>query len=272
MSNFGDRVMRDFRAREAGQFAHLDKSMSASAGAGGPLLLESKALGHPEYEKLEIGETQKAPMVAVFLDLRRFTARTFWDDPMKTASLAHAVLGGFVEVVQQFGGYGLGLRGDGLFAGFSPGDRQLTAVSALMGCAQALHLVQTEVNPRLEAAGIAPVHARAGVDYGDIVFTRTGTGASSEVNPVGFAANFASKCEKHAPAWGIVAGEGVRKLLPDNHCFRAHNRSPQSYTRGFRTEYYSFYNFEWERFRGDLDGMAEEINGTPTSDITSEGK
>ena len=192
---FADRIMRDFRARQSRATGYFEKSMSASANAGSSLLLESKTLGHPDFEDLDIGEMRTAPMAAVFLDLRRFTARTFWDDPVMTASLAHAVLGGFVEVVQQFGGYPLGLRGDGLFAGFSPGDEQFTAVAALMGCAQALHLVRTEVNPRLQREGIAPVQARAGVDYGDIVFTRTGAVTNSEVNPVGFAANFASKCE-----------------------------------------------------------------------------
>lgn len=36
--------------------------------------------------------------------------------------LAHAVLTGFIEVVLAFGGYPLGLRGDGLFTGFGPGE------------------------------------------------------------------------------------------------------------------------------------------------------
>lgn len=270
-TTFADRVMRDFRVREARATGYFDKSMSASAGAPSPLLLESKALGHPDFENLDIGEMRKAPMVAVFLDLRRFTARTFWDDPMMTASLAHAVLGGFVEVVQEFGGYPLGLRGDGLFAGFSPGDEQLTAAAALMGCAQALHLVRTEVNPRLQEEGIAPVYARAGVDYGDIVFARTGVGAYSEVNPVGFAANFASKCEKHASAWGIVAGEGLRQLLPANHLFTPHEDSPQQYSRDYLRRNYAFYDFNWESFIEDLPGMAAQIGGRPISSISNTG-
>lgn len=268
-STFADRIMRDFRVRQSRAAGYFEKSLSASASMGSALLLESKALGHPEFEDLDVGEMRKAPMVAVFLDLRRFTARTFWDDPMMTASLAHAVLGGFVEVVQQFGGHPLGLRGDGLFAGFSPGDEQFTAAVALMSCAQALHLVRTEVNPRLQQEGIAPVHARVGVDYGDIVFTRSGTGTNSEVNPVGFAANFASKCEKHASAWGIVAGQGLRQLLPENSLFTPHKESPQPYSRDHELEYYAFYNFNWEPFIEDLPAMAAEIGGVPTSSVNN---
>lgn len=67
-TTFADRVMRDFRVREARATGYFEKSMSASAGAPSPLLLESKALGHPDFEDLDIGEMRKAPMVAVFLD------------------------------------------------------------------------------------------------------------------------------------------------------------------------------------------------------------
>lgn len=269
-SNFADRVMRDFDARQSRAGGYMEHS-SMTAGAGSPLLLESKALGHPEFDYLEVGQMATAPMVAAFLDLRRFTARTFWDDPLMTANLAHAVLGGFVEVVHEFGGHALGLRGDGLFAGFSPGDEQFTAAAALMACARALHLVQTEVNPRLKNANIEPVQARAGLDYGDIVFVRTGATESSEVNPIGFAANFASKCEKHARAWGIVAGDGLRRLLPENSYFTPHELSPQPYSRDHRREYYHFYDFNWGPFIEDLPGMAAEISGKPTSTIVSSG-
>src|SRR3989337_16659 len=119
--------------------------------------LGTKALGHPDYEVLDIGDRRTATMVAVFLDLTNFTGRTFWDDENEVVDLAHAVLSGFVEVVTRFGGHPLGLRGDGLFAGFTPGDRVATAAMALGACAFALDAVQKEINPWLKDQGIAPI-------------------------------------------------------------------------------------------------------------------
>jgi adenylate cyclase len=87
---------------------------------------------------------------------------------------------------------------------------------ALDACAFALDAVEREVNPRLETRGIAPVQARAGLDYGRITFVRSGCREHSEINPLGFAANFAAKCEKTANLWEIVVGEGLAEVLPDN--------------------------------------------------------
>ena len=268
MTGFGDRLMQDFNARRARSTGLQKKAIYASAGGhDSALLLENKALGHPDYEDLEVGQSATAPMVAAFIDLKRFTARTFWDDPTVTADLAHTVLGGFTEIVEEFGGYPLGLRGDGLFAGWTPGDNQITAVAALMGCAQALHLIDTELNPRLRREGYQAVHVRAGLDYGDIVFTRTGTPRGSEVNPIGFAANFAAKCEKYATSEGIVAGETLRNLLPNNHLFTEHKYSPKEYQRDYDVKKYKFYDFNWKPFRDDLRGIAANIGRRPAATL-----
>src|SRR3712207_9107847 len=116
--------------------------MQASASTG----LETHSLGHPDFEDLAVGQRRTAEMVAVFLDLTDFTGRSFWDDEEEVADLAHAVLSGFIQVVARLGGHPLGLRGDGLFAGFSPGNPQATAALALSACAFALDGVEKEVN------------------------------------------------------------------------------------------------------------------------------
>ncbi|PKQ18075.1 MAG: adenylate/guanylate cyclase domain-containing protein [Actinobacteria bacterium HGW-Actinobacteria-8] len=208
-------------------------------------------------------------MVATFLDLTDFTGRTFWDDQDEAADLAHAVLSGFVEVVTNFGGHPLGLRGDGLFAGFSPGDSQFAATMALSACAFALDAVEREVNPWLESHSIARVQARAGVDFGAITFVRTGNQRGSEVNPLGFAANFAAKCEKTAKSWEIVVGEGLADLFPDYEHFLEHDKSPKRYTRDYQSKSYKFYDYRWRNTVPHLSGVAESLNGNHTSQITS---
>jgi class 3 adenylate cyclase len=258
--HFGDTVMRDFRTRRlAGDGSFRTASLNA--------VLESKALGHPAFEGMGIGERRTAPMVAVYLDLTDFTGRTFWDDEGEVADLAHAVLSGFVNVVSAFGGYPLGLRGDGLFAGFGPGDARVDAVFGLSACAFALNAVQTSLNTQLEAADIRRVQARAGLDYGRITFVRSGTRESSEVNAIGFAANFAAKCEKKAKSWEIVIGESIVDLLPDHTSFTEHGDSPKSYQRDDERRYYRFFDYHWRKTLPYIPGTIEQIGGHSTAQI-----
>ncbi|WP_406816525.1 adenylate/guanylate cyclase domain-containing protein [Mycobacterium sp. M23085] len=258
-SQFGDAVMRDFRRRQLVQ----QRSVTASTGAE----LEAKALGHPAFENLVVGESRATSLVAVFLDLTDFTGRTFWDDETEVANLAHAVLSGFVSVVCAFGGYPLGLRGDGLFAGFGPGDPRVDSVCALSACAFALNAVENGLNPQLDKAGIHRVQARAGLDYGRITFVRTGSRLHNEVNAIGFAANFAAKCEKKAKSWEIIIGQNIAEQLPDAAAFSEHEKSPKPYQRNYERRYYKFYDYWWRTTLPYLPGAIEQINGNPTSTI-----
>lgn len=255
-------VINDYDRRRAGDVL-MEKSIQASAA------LETRALGHPAFEDLEVGQRRTGDMAAVFLDLSNFTRRTFWDEQEETVDLAHAVLTGFIEIVTKFGGHPLGLRGDGLFAGFSPGAPDATAAVALAACAFALDGVQAEVNPWLDRRGLERVQARAGVDYGPITFVRTGSRASSEVNPLGFAANFAAKCEKEADAWEIVVGEGLTALFSEgNDLFHPHRRSPKRYSRGSIQKSYRFYDYRWRHALPHLPAVIEEMAGHPTTELS----
>ncbi len=205
-------------------------------------------------------------MTIVFLDLTDFTGRSFWDDPNDVADLAHAVLSGFIETVVKFGGHALGLRGDGLFAGFG-GDAEFATAMALAACAFALDAVDNAVNPWLDANGIRKVQARAGVDAGDITFIRSGTEDHSEVNALGFAANFAAKCEKRAKSWEVIVGQTARQALPAHLHFSAHEKSPQSYERDGDRRYYHFYDFSWRRALPHLVDVPESLAGVASSDV-----
>jgi class 3 adenylate cyclase len=268
---FAATVRSDFTNRQVQNNLLMEKSLRLTASAA----LESRALGHPEFEGLAVGERRTEPMVAVFLDLTNFTGRTFWDPQEEAVDLAHAVLTGFIEIVHTWGGYPLGLRGDGLFAGFSQslaraGGRaapEFSAGMALSACAFALDAVEKAVNPWLTQRGIARVQARAGLDYGPITFVRTGNQDRSEVNPLGFAANFAAKCEKVANSWEIVVGEQLTRLLPDFPYFVEHGKSPKEYDRDHERRFYHFYDYRWRNTLVHLDGATESLHGHPTSDI-----
>lgn len=260
VDRFADTVMSDFRRqRDAGRGV-----LVASAAPS----LETRALGHPAFEELEVGQRRAASVAAVFLDLTDFTGRSFWDDETEVVDLAHAVLTGFVEIVAAYGGHPLGLRGDGLFAGFGPGDPRIDASMALGACAFALKAVEEGLNPRLDGLGIRRVQARAGIDYGRLTFVRTGSAEHSEVNVIGFAANFAAKCEKKAASWEVVAGEGLQQQLPDAPTLTEHEDSPKRYQRDYQGRSYKFYDYRWRQAVPHLAGIVEQIGGHSTARIS----
>jgi len=64
VEQFADTVMRDFQHRRAVE----ERSIVASATRS----VETKALGHPDFEELPVGQRRTASLAAVFLDLTDF--------------------------------------------------------------------------------------------------------------------------------------------------------------------------------------------------------
>jgi adenylate cyclase len=226
-------------------------------------------LGHPAFADLPLGASGSMEAVAMFLDLRRFTARSFWDPPEQIMRVNVAVISELASAVEQHGGYVLGFRGDGVFACFDGAgrlDSRGVAGIAVGAAAWALDAVQNALNGLLQLSGIEPVQVRAGLDYGRLDFVRIGSPSGSEVNVLGFAANFASKCEKAALAWEVVVGEAMANLLPAGDLMH-HEESPVEYTRGGKRRGYRFYNVTLGKYLRHIQGVADELAGHPVSDI-----
>ena len=226
--------------------------------------------GHPDFEDLLLGQSRSATIASLFLDLSDFTGRTFWDDPAEVAELAHSVLSGFALVVRRLGGHVLGLRGDGLFAGFGPHpDGELMASLAGLAAAVSVDAVRTNVNEELKRRGVAPLNARAGIDVGQVTFMRSGISSASEVNVIGFSANFAAKAEKIANAWEIVVGEGFMECLPDSVLISPHPKSPKPYQRDGAHRTYKYGFLHGHSTIQEYRGAAAEIAGRSLAQLGS---
>lgn len=220
--------------------------------------------GHPQFQKLEVGQQAIATVASLFLDLNSFTSRSYWEGAAESARVAHAVLSGFTGIVNELGGHVYGLRGDGLYAGFGPGrEDRSSVVLAGLAAAAALEAIRSNLNPRLEAIGVKTVVARAGIDFGEVAFMRSGDTSSSEVNVVGFSANFAAKCEKYAKGWEVVVGQGYAEHVPDKSLLSKHEKSPRPFAQQSDTHYYSLYQFKWRELLPDLEGVIAELAGRP---------
>lgn len=262
---FASRVLETYRPR-SGSTTFAAKASEGTVSAGLPF-------GHPLFESLAVGERRRLSMTSVYLDLSEFTARTFWEDLGDVTDLALAVLTQVAVIVQSFGGHVLGLRGDGLYAGWGSvgSDPEIDTTLALGGSAFALDAARGALNNLLEESGIAPVRMKAGVDHGEVMFVRVGGRAQSEVNVVGFSANFAAKCEKAAHSWDIVVGEGATRWVTPE-LVSPHPDAPKTYTRGVDRRAYSFSTFHWDRrdVLGALGGIPDELAGHASSVVAKE--
>lgn len=244
----------------------LSKSIRASAGAD----RLARPMGHPAFADLPLGASDHCDAAVVFLDLAEFTARTFWDSPESVVFLAQAVLTQLTEVVTDLGGHPLGLRGDGLFACFGgPGSTVpgIDVAAALGACAFALDATESALNNLLAQSGVRPVRLRAGADYGRLDFVQTGTEGASEVNVIGFAANFAAKCEKKAASWELVVGQGLAAHVANTALLTEHGDSPKAYQLDYEVRKYRFYDVRWRPIAPHAAGVAADLAGAPISRV-----
>ena len=224
---------------------------------------------HPGvHAALQDGQSRTVEMTFVCLDLTEFTRRTFWDSHEDVVALGDAVVGGFAQIVHAFGGYVLGLRGDGLIGGFDAAGASGKAV-ALVASAVSLATVQGPINAWLDGQGKDGLKAKAGIDHGQVSFLPVlGT---DNYNMLGFALNFAAKCEKSADSWGVVVGEGVQSGFFSSPSFAEHKDSPKAYTMRGRTERYRFFDFSWRDYLADADGILGQIGGRPLASVLGDG-
>lgn len=259
-ASFTSGVMQRYRTWDD---AALSRTFAKSAA-----MPATPPVGHPSFSALAVGQMDTCPLAVAFIDMRRATARSFWEPLSEVAQLTIAVLGQVAAVVQESGGHVLGLRGDGLMAGWGDrgSDRHVDVVMAAAASMFSLDAVQNGLNETLQMSGLEPVQIRAGMDWGTVCFARTGTVESSEVNIVGHAANFAAKCEKHALAWEIVVGEGAASALDPRH-LTTHDKSPQDYEHKSQRRSYRFYDLSWRPMIDQAARAISQVAGDPTKDI-----
>jgi adenylate cyclase len=230
----------------------------------------SMPVGHPDFHGLDLGDSATCDVAVAFIDMSRFTARSFWEPRQQVTRLALAVLTQVALVVQESGGFVLGLRGDGVMAGWghSASNPDVDVAMCLAACAVALDSGQNALNAMLAIDGIEPVQLRAGVDHGPVDFVRTGTDRQSEVNVVGHAANFAAKCEKYANSWEVVLGEGAGSRISARELLSPHDQSPKRYQYRGQRRTYDFFDFAWSRIVNEGVSAIRQVKGAPTSAIT----
>lgn len=209
-------------------------------------------VGHPDFEHLQIGQTIPGTTIACFMDIRGFTRLAMALDPAETVRILQATLATTIICIQWYGGHVADLTGDGIMALFNGGGLRDEQHAFNAACATAMLVkgIRETVNQRLQSQDDQTVRVAAGLEYGEVTWTRLGVPGASQVKPVGGISFLAGKLatSSHTDSWQCKIGQNLAAWVPDAYKARA-----AQYEFQFRkTQYaHALYLFDWETFHRD---------------------
>ena len=206
-------------------------------------------IGHPDYEYLNIGETEEGTIVVVFMDIRGFTKLAIALDNEEVVRILQATLAASIFSIRLFGGYVADLTGDGIMALF--GGRDSTdpedAFNAVSAAAFLMKGMKEVVAQRLSQRGEETVRVGMGLEYGEVLWTRLGLPQSSQVKPISGISFLAGKlCTgRYTSSWECKMGQNLAAWLPDQYKSRA---ARYEFQYNGRLYTHDLYLFDWEGF------------------------
>ena len=163
---------------------------------------------HPSAYDLPTNYGVAARAVILAVDLRNSSNRAIKEGAYATYVTMHTLLPTFAFLINKAKGHVIGLRGDGLFAGFtietadsngqfSAESKMANGVKAASRCGKAMLEATAVIDECLRENEIAPTSAQlqvgVGIDLGNIVITKIGWADAVETTAYGPPVNWACK-------------------------------------------------------------------------------
>jgi class 3 adenylate cyclase len=199
----------------------LNESLAGHGGhirAGAPSITDL-----PTFKVLRHSKGLSAWAVVLAVDLRRSTFLAMKCGAERMFVLMHTYIPTMAYLVEEAGGKTIGLRGDGLFAGFGITEltgsgnevTQQVAADALCNSVSSgkamIECVQELITPLMKEEGIdETLRIGIGIEVGDVVITRIGLESASEVTAYGPAVNRACK---------LLANKGQNEIYMSNTAY-----------------------------------------------------
>jgi adenylate cyclase len=233
-------------------FEILEKSATVNRQANGDSRIDVKASASvaddPRYDFLTHGYGVAAFAVVLAVDLRNSTNRAAKHGPEATYLTMHTYLPTMAYLVNHCGGKVIGLRGDGLFAGFQITDalnqdetfdstKATSAATQSVECGFGMvQAVERVLNPILKDEKIPDdLRVGVGITSGNLVITRIGFDSASEITAYGSCVNDACKLSSHGQNEVYISSD-VRKYYPSSPNGKVSFRLMGN--RGFLLEHY----------------------------------
>jgi class 3 adenylate cyclase len=255
------------RQRISGQQAYnnFQESFQKSFRKGGPItkdamVAESRAvtgtaavLGHPEYIHLKPGQTMTANAVVGFVDIRGITKLSFALEDPDLLRVIQSLTVASIRQIHEGGGYIGEFTGDGVMAYF--GDSTTTDEEATESALETISLlfksVEEIVNPELARDGLDPIQIAAGLEFGDVLWSRVGLDEVSQLKPIGTPTFLAGKLSssKYTNAWECKIGEKLAAWIPEEYVKKVKQYGPVSVNKREYTR--ELYLLNWQQFARD---------------------
>lgn len=230
---FAAQKLQEARRGSAGiPFAILEQYQAVEKSAGSTRMSAS-ARGSitdlPEYKVLEHSTGRAAWAVVLAVDLRQSSWRAIHHGAENTFLTMHTYLPTMARLVKDAEGQVIGMRGDGLFAGF--GVTTLTgsnsevapavgskAAQSGVRCGKAMiEAIEDIINPLLKSEGMPDgLQIGVGVDVGNVVITRIGLETANEVTAYGPPINRVCKSLTSNLLNCIRVADKVKDLFPSS--------------------------------------------------------
>jgi class 3 adenylate cyclase len=187
-------------------------------------------LGHPDHVDLQPGQTRLANAAISFIDIRGFTKLSFALSSSDLLRLVQALTEASIKVITDGGGYIGEFTGDGVMAYF--GDFTSSSADAVTSATETTSVlfktVEEIVNPELKSQGLDPIRIGAGIEFGEILWSRIGVGAASQVKPIGTATFLAGKLcsSRFTAAWECKVGSEFARWVPDEYLTKTSQYGP----------------------------------------------
>lgn len=245
--------------RQAKSTGAVRKSLQANDSLV-PQKFAGKALGHPGFEYLQVGQTATGQGVVFFLDIRGFTKLSFVLPNEELLAILQALTMASVASVLQFGGHVIEFTGDGIMAVFGDTDTaaEIAALSALHTSSFLMKGIRDEVNPVLVQNGTQPVRTGVGMEFGEILWSRIGILGNTQVKPISEATFLAGKLSssKFTAAWEAKVGAELAAWIPAEYKSRA---KKYDFTMDGKTYSRDLFIFDWEEFGKTLKTNGEAL-------------
>lgn len=207
-------------------------------------------VGAPHHDDLDVGQVREARVAVTFVDLRGFTKLALALDDRQTVRILQSVL---IAANVHFAGFGGSVMDftDGAMAVFERDDDDEAVWDAARAIAYILSDIRTVVNEDLQVAEDHTVRAAAGLEFGDVLWTRLGDERTNQVKPISGVSFLAGKNSQSGQtnAWEALMGPGMSDRIPDDYKARS-----QAYAFQFDGEQFSYprWVFDWQQYLTDL--------------------
>jgi len=245
--NFGDSFRRAYQKATPLMEKSAGRALD-SLGAGGVA-----ALGHPEYISLQAGESRVANAVVAFVDIRGVTKLSFALESEELLKVIQALTEASIRAINEGGGYLGEFTGDGVMAYF--GDSSVSDEEATLAALETTSLlfksVDEIVNPELKENGLDPMRIAAGMEFGEVLWSRIGVGEISQLKPIGTATFLAGKLSQSGftNSWECKVGADLAQWVPDEYKTKVKQYGPVT----VNAEQFSreLFLFNWRQFAAD---------------------